>query len=82
MTCEDAKHLSRELREETGIGIDELDAQPGVDIFRCRKKDKLRLPSQQPLDDLRRKPEHRFGRCQNISFLGQIVATGACWGAS
>ena len=49
-------HLSRELREETGISIDELDAEPGWTLVhdRCSVALIKRLTSRQNVDDLRR----------------------------
>jgi hypothetical protein len=48
-------HLSRELREETGIGIDELDAGPGWILARNRCSVALirQLKSRQNANDLR-----------------------------
>ena len=50
-------HLSRELREETGISIDELDAEPGWILARdrCSVAFIRRLRSRQNADDLRRR---------------------------
>ena len=50
-------HLSRELREETGINIDELDAEPGWILARdrCSVAFIRRLISRQNADDLRRR---------------------------
>jgi 8-oxo-dGTP pyrophosphatase MutT (NUDIX family) len=50
-------HLSRELREETGISIDELDAEPGWVVVRDRCSLALirRLTSRENADDLRRR---------------------------
>jgi hypothetical protein len=50
-------HLSRELREETGIGINELDAESGWVLVRDRCSVALirRLISRQNADDLRRR---------------------------
>ena len=50
------RHLSRELREETGIDIDELDAEPGWILMRDRCSVALirRLKSRKNADDLRR----------------------------
>jgi 8-oxo-dGTP pyrophosphatase MutT (NUDIX family) len=50
-------HLSRELREETGIGIDELDAEPGWSLVRDRCTVALirRLISRENADDLHRR---------------------------
>ena len=50
-------HLSRELREETGIGIEELDAEPGWVLVRDRCSVALirRLISPNNADDLRRR---------------------------
>ena len=50
-------HLSRELREETGISIDELDAEPGWILVRDRSTVALirRLVSRENADDLRRR---------------------------
>jgi hypothetical protein len=50
-------HLSRELREETGISIDELDAEPDWILVRDRCSVALirRLISCQNADDLRRR---------------------------
>jgi 8-oxo-dGTP pyrophosphatase MutT (NUDIX family) len=50
-------HLSRELREETGISIDELDAEPGWVLVRDRCTVALirRLVSRENADDLRRR---------------------------
>ena len=51
------KHLSRELREETGIDIDELDAEPGWILVRDRRYVALirRLMSRENAHDLRRR---------------------------
>jgi 8-oxo-dGTP pyrophosphatase MutT (NUDIX family) len=51
------KHLSRELREETGIGIDELDAQRGWALVRDRCYVALirRLISRENAHELRRR---------------------------
>ena len=48
-------HLSRELREETGISLDELDAEPGWILARdhCSVALIRRLISRQNADDLR-----------------------------
>ena len=48
-------HLSRELREETGLDIDELDAEPGWILARDRCSVALirRLRSRKNADDLR-----------------------------
>jgi hypothetical protein len=50
-------HLSRELSEETGINITELDAEPGWILVRDRCSVALirRLTSRQNADDLRRR---------------------------
>jgi hypothetical protein len=50
-------HLSRELREETGISIDVLDAEPGWILVRDRCSVALirRLISRENADDLRRR---------------------------
>jgi 8-oxo-dGTP pyrophosphatase MutT (NUDIX family) len=50
-------HLSRELREETGIGIDELDAEPGWSLVRDRCSVALikRLISPENAEDLHRR---------------------------
>jgi hypothetical protein len=56
-TFDPLDHLRRELREETGIGIDELDAEPGWRLVRDRCSVALirRLISRENADDLRRR---------------------------
>jgi hypothetical protein len=50
-------HLSRELREETGISLDELDAEPGWTLVRdrCSVAFIRRVTSRQNANDLRRR---------------------------
>jgi hypothetical protein len=71
-------NLSRELREETGISIDEFDAEPGWVLVRDRCSVALirRLKSRQSADDLRRRVIHHIRSEQQPELSDMRIVRG------
>jgi hypothetical protein len=71
-------HLSRELHEETGIGFDELDAEPGWSLVRdgCYLGLIRQLTSREDANDLRQRIMRHLAREQEPELSDMIIVRG------
>jgi hypothetical protein len=78
-TFDPIDHLSRELREETGISINELDAEPGWTLVRDRCSVALirRLISRQNAADLHRRVIGHIGAEQQPELSDMHIIRGS-----